>query len=99
MISAASRMRSRVFRLVLPFPMDLIYRLVSTNQELLRPAGAFMAYKSSPRPTFTVATHIPYAGVTRFLWGDETAGFVDDWIYASTDKIHQLVFGLPAYGA
>jgi quercetin dioxygenase-like cupin family protein len=58
-----------------------------------------MAYKSSPRPTFTTAAHIPYGAVTRFLWGDETAGFVDDWIYASTDKIHQLVFGLPAYGA
>lgn len=57
------------------------------------------AYKSSPRPTFAGATHIPYAGVTRFLWGDETAGFVDDWIYASTDKIHQLVFGLPPHGA
>lgn len=58
-----------------------------------------MAYKSSPRPSFSAATHIPYSGVTRFLWGDEAAGFVDDWIYASTDKIHQLVFGLPAYGA
>jgi len=58
-----------------------------------------MSYKSSPRPTFTGATHIPYAGVTRFLWGDAEAGFVDDWIYASTDKIHQLVFGLPPYGA
>ena len=53
-----------------------------------------MAYKSSPRPVFSGATHIPYSGVTRFLWGDEEAGFVDDWIYASTDKIHQLVFGL-----
>ncbi|MFZ5674939.1 MAG: cupin domain-containing protein [Pseudomonadota bacterium] len=58
-----------------------------------------MAYKSSPRPTFSGATHIPYSGVTRFLWGDEEAGFVDDWIYASTDKIHQLVFGLPPRGA
>lgn len=58
-----------------------------------------MAYKSSPRPTFSGATHIPYSGVTRFLWGDEQSGFVDDWIYASTDKIHQLVFGLPPRGA
>jgi mannose-6-phosphate isomerase-like protein (cupin superfamily) len=58
-----------------------------------------MAYKSSPRPTFSGATHIPFGGVTRFLWGDEEAGFVDDWIYASTDKIHQLVFGLPPRGA
>jgi quercetin dioxygenase-like cupin family protein len=58
-----------------------------------------MAYKGSPRPTFVEATDIPYQSVTRFLWGDETAGFVDDWIYASTDKIHQLVFGMPPGGA
>jgi hypothetical protein len=37
-----------------------------------------MAYKSSPRPTFSAATHIPYGSVTRFLWGDEEAGFVSD---------------------
>ena len=53
-----------------------------------------MAYKSSPRPVFDGPTHIPYAGVTRHLWGEPATGFVDDWIYASTDKIHQLVFGL-----
>lgn len=58
-----------------------------------------MGYKKSPRPTFTEATEIPYQRVTRFLWGDEVTGFVDDYIYASTDKIHQLVFGLPPYGA
>jgi quercetin dioxygenase-like cupin family protein len=58
-----------------------------------------MSYKKSPRPTFTEATAIPYASVTRFLWGDPEAGFVDDYIYASTDKIHQLVFGLPPRGA
>ena len=53
-----------------------------------------MAYKSSPRPTFDRPTHIPYAGVTRHLWGDDVSGTVDDWIYVSSDKIHQLVFGL-----
>lgn len=53
-----------------------------------------MAYKSSPRPVFTVPTAIRYANVTRHLWGDEAAGRVDDWIYASTSKIHQLVFGV-----
>jgi quercetin dioxygenase-like cupin family protein len=58
-----------------------------------------MAYKGSPRPSFTEPTAIPYGAVTRFLWGDNEAGFVDDWIYASTDKIHQLVFGLPPWGA
>lgn len=58
-----------------------------------------MTYKGSPRPNFTEATDIPYRAVTRFLWGDEQAGFVDDWIYASTARIHQLVFGLPPGGA
>jgi quercetin dioxygenase-like cupin family protein len=53
-----------------------------------------MAYKPSPRPTFDRPTHIPYAQVTRHLWGDEASGMVDDWIYVSSDKIHQLVFGL-----
>jgi mannose-6-phosphate isomerase-like protein (cupin superfamily) len=32
--------------------------------------------------------------VTRHLWGDEIAGEVADWIYVSSSKIHQLVFGL-----
>ena len=57
-----------------------------------------MAYKPSPRPIFEKPSHIPYASVTRHLWGEEDAGLVDDWIYASTDKIHQLVFGLQPGG-
>ena len=28
------------------------------------------------------------------LWGDETSGYVNDWIYVSNDKIQQLVFSL-----
>jgi len=57
-----------------------------------------MSYRSSPRPTYDGPTAIPYAAVTRHLWGDETAGEVADWIYISNDKIHQLVFGLPPGG-
>ncbi|MCB0125158.1 MAG: cupin domain-containing protein [Caldilineaceae bacterium] len=57
-----------------------------------------MAYKPSPRPTFTEATHIPYAHVTRHLWGDPEAGTVSDWIYISNEKIHQLLFGLAPNG-
>ena len=57
-----------------------------------------MAYSASPRPTFDGPTHIPYAAVTRHLWGDPESGEVDDWIYVSSDKIHQLVFGLPPGG-
>jgi quercetin dioxygenase-like cupin family protein len=58
-----------------------------------------MGYTSSPRPTFSGPTHIPYETVTRHLWGDEASGEVADWIYVSSDKIHQLVFGLPPGGA
>ena len=54
-----------------------------------------MAYKSSPRPVFDRPAPIPYAQVTRHIWGDAAAGLVDDWIYVSSDKIHQLVFGMP----
>ena len=58
-----------------------------------------MSYAASPRPTFDGPTPIPYAGVTRHLWGDPEAGEVADWIYASSDKIHQIVFGLAPGGA
>ncbi len=54
-----------------------------------------MGYSASPRPTFDAPTAIPYSTVTRHLWGDEDSGRVADWIYVSSDKIHQLVFGLP----
>jgi quercetin dioxygenase-like cupin family protein len=56
-------------------------------------------YRPSPRPSFDAPTAIPYASVTRHVWGDDEAGQVADWIYASTDRIHALVFGLPAGGA
>jgi quercetin dioxygenase-like cupin family protein len=58
-----------------------------------------MAYKPSPRPVFDRPTAIPYAAVTRHLWGDAESGEVDDWIYVSSGKIHQLVFGLEPGGA
>jgi quercetin dioxygenase-like cupin family protein len=57
-----------------------------------------MGYKPSPRPNFDRPTPIPYAGVTRHLWGDEDSGEVADWIYVSSEKVHQLVFGLPPGG-
>jgi quercetin dioxygenase-like cupin family protein len=58
-----------------------------------------MTYKPSPRPTFTEPTSIPYASVTRHLWGEPESGEVADWIYVSSDCIHQLMFGLPPGGA
>jgi quercetin dioxygenase-like cupin family protein len=56
-------------------------------------------YSPSPRPSYTVPTAIPRAGVTRHLWGDDESGVVADLIYASTEAIHALVFILPPGGA
>jgi quercetin dioxygenase-like cupin family protein len=49
---------------------------------------------SSPRPTFDTPALIRRADVTRHVWGDPAAGEVFDWIYASTERVHMLVFGL-----
>jgi quercetin dioxygenase-like cupin family protein len=49
---------------------------------------------SSPRPTFDGPALIRRADVTRHVWGEPAAGEVFDWIYASTEKVHMLVFGL-----
>ena len=38
------------------------------------------------------------ADATLKLWGDETAGYVNDWIYVSNEKIQQLVFSLAPGG-
>jgi quercetin dioxygenase-like cupin family protein len=53
-----------------------------------------MSYSPSPRPTFDGPAHIPYEAAARHLWGDHESGEVADWIYVSSQKIHQLVFGL-----
>lgn len=58
-----------------------------------------MDYAPSPRPTFDGPAHIAWANVTRHLWGDATSGEVADWIYVSSEKIHQIVFGLAPGGA
>jgi quercetin dioxygenase-like cupin family protein len=49
---------------------------------------------SSPRPAFSGPALIRRADVTRHVWGDPEAGEVFDWIYASTERVHMLVFGL-----
>jgi quercetin dioxygenase-like cupin family protein len=53
---------------------------------------------SSPRPTFEGPALIRRADVTRHVWGDAEAGEVYDWIYASTERVHMLVFGLSPGG-
>jgi quercetin dioxygenase-like cupin family protein len=55
-------------------------------------------YSPSPRPTFDGPALISRTDVTRHIWGDPRAGEVADLIYASTERIHCLVFGLPVGG-
>jgi quercetin dioxygenase-like cupin family protein len=54
-----------------------------------------MGYKPSPRPSFDAPTAIRASEAVRHTWGDEEAGFVEDWIYVSSELIHVIVFGLP----
>ena len=56
-------------------------------------------YSPSPRPRFHGPALISAQTVTRHIWGDETSGEVADWIFASTDLIHCLVFGLAPGGS
>ncbi len=58
-----------------------------------------MVYKPSPRPSFDAPTAIRAEDAVRHTWGDEEAGFVEDWIYVSSQLIHAIVFGLPPGGA
>lgn len=58
-----------------------------------------MGYKPSPRPSFDGPTAIRAADAVRHTWGDEESGFVEDWIYVSSQRIHAIVFGLEPGGA
>jgi len=57
-----------------------------------------VGYKPSPRPSFETPTVIRAADAVRHTWGDEAAGFVEDWIYVSSQQIHVIVFGLEPGG-
>lgn len=48
----------------------------------------------SPLPSYAGPTALPLERVTHYVWGDEGSGRVEDWIYVSSAKIHQLVFGM-----
>jgi len=56
-------------------------------------------YHPSPRPTFEAPTAIPHAAAARHVWGDAQSGQVLDWIYVSSNRIHQLLFEIPVAGA
>jgi quercetin dioxygenase-like cupin family protein len=55
-------------------------------------------YKPSPRPSFDAPTVLRADEVVRHTWGDPDAGFVEDWIYVSSQSIHTIVFGMPPGG-
>jgi len=57
-----------------------------------------MGYKPSPRPSFDAPTVLRADEVVRHTWGDPDAGFVEDWIYVSSQRIHTIVFGMPPGG-
>ena len=57
-----------------------------------------MGYKPSPRPAFAEPTVLRADEVVRHTWGDPEAGFVEDWIYVSSQLLHVIVFGLPPGG-
>ena len=61
-------------------------------------AAATMGYKPSPRPSFDAPTVLRADEVVRHTWGDPEAGFVEDWIYVSSQLIHAIVFGMPPGG-
>ena len=66
------------------------------RREPRRAAGAAGAPRRGP--TFDGPALIRRADVTRHIWGEPEAGEVFDWIYASTERVHMLVFGLPPGG-
>ncbi len=51
-------------------------------------------YAPSPRPTYDTPTLVRRVDLTRHVWGDRQSGLVGDWLYASTDKLHVIEFGL-----
>lgn len=57
-----------------------------------------MGRRPSPRPSFSKPTAIRNDEATLHLWGDEEAGFVEDRIFVSSDRIHQLELSLPPGG-
>lgn len=71
---------------------------MNDNGSISAPEAPVQRYAPSPRPRFDRPTLVTQADVTRHIWGDPLAGNVADWIYASTDRIHTLVFGVAPGG-
>jgi mannose-6-phosphate isomerase-like protein (cupin superfamily) len=64
------------------------------EQGWIRHAAEIRRPAATPRPTFDGIAHVARHEAALHLWGNDDAGDVADWVYASTDKIHHLVFGM-----
>jgi len=53
-------------------------------------------YSPSPRPTYAAPALVRRNEIKHHVWGDQQSGLVGDWLYASTDKIHVIEFGMAA---
>ena len=51
-----------------------------------------MTYKPSPKPNFDKPTHIKYDSMETYIWGDDVAGKVKDWIYVSNLSLPLTTF-------
>jgi mannose-6-phosphate isomerase-like protein (cupin superfamily) len=60
--------------------------------------SAVSGYQHSPRPSFDHGTAIPRSQAARHVWGDTESGQVLDLVYVSNQRIHQLLFEIPAGG-
>jgi mannose-6-phosphate isomerase-like protein (cupin superfamily) len=58
-----------------------------------------MSESDYSRTSFDGPAQILFADIPRIVWGDRESGEVADRTYASTDKVHQLVFCLPPGGS
>jgi mannose-6-phosphate isomerase-like protein (cupin superfamily) len=55
-------------------------------------------YQHSPRPSYDHGIAIPRSQAARHVWGDAESGEILDLVYVSNDRIHQLLFEIPAGG-
>ena len=53
-----------------------------------------MTYKPLLSQISHEPTHIVYKKMETYMWGDDEAGKVKDWIYVSNESLHQIIFGL-----
>ena len=56
--------------------------------------SASSGYAPSPRPTYDAPALARRSEIKHHVWGDKQSGLVGDWLYASTDKLHVIEFGM-----